>query len=316
MNTLEYIDKFCLTLQGMGFQSPRSYDVNIFSELISAFHAEHIDVFSGVGLSVLPKSDALKKIWNKFYLDKNHELIYKWDSKYFRSKYFHSVDGCEFIYYPAKNPKKLIVNFSSMGINRFDRYSRYWDVTENWDSDSAHLFFKDDSFSYFLGTEKNPKESVYFRLIRDISNIYNLSRNHVYTVGGSMGGYAAIFYALSLDLGGAIVAAPQIDKKSMVAHKFNNWTKNSNQTGSLWRDLNIFAYAFDRLPYLYIEYGNYPADVFAAEGIIEVYRRSKSLCIARKANWNEHTVSEVLSKELVESTISFFEQNRKLDTIY
>lgn len=316
MNTNEYINIFHENLNHLGFESPRSYDPKNFESLISNFYIKNSDFFKSCGIDVIPKPDALKKLWNKFYLDGKGRIHREWDSNYVRSEYFHIVDGCEFIYYPSKNPKRLILNFSSMGKNRFDRYSRYWDPSESWDSDAAYIFFKDDTFCYFLGTEENPKESTYFRIVRDFVNICSLRNEQVYTVGGSMGGYAAIFYALSLELGGAIVAAPQIDKRSMVAHKYNNWTKNSNQTGGNWRDLNVYSYAFEKLPYLYIEYGKYPSDVLAAEGLIEVYKNKKSICICRKSSWSEHTVSQVLSKDLVDSVIDFFEKNRRFDEIY
>lgn len=239
-----------------------------------------------------------------------------WDSKYVRAKYGHEVNGCDFIYYPCRSPKRLVVNFSSMGKDRFDRYSRYWDVSELWEADTAYLFFKDDSFKYFLGSEEDPKDNIYYRLIRDFIAINSLSSESVFTVGGSMGGYAAIFYALSLRLGGCIVAAPQIDKQSMVAHKYVNWTKNSNQTGANWKDLDIYSLGFDKLPYLYIEYGNYFSDVLAAEKIVTSFKKKKSLTIVRKAVWAEHTVSSVLSKEVVDSVINFFEFNKTVENIY
>ena len=316
MNTAEFIDKFFELLKKLGFECPREYKIDELESSVRVFFEKNQEEFFNSGLNFVPKSDALKKIWNRYYLESSSRGDDLWNSKYVREKYSHVVDGCYFIYYPAKNPKRLIVNFSSMGKDRYDRYSRYWDPKEVWDGEEAFIFFKDDTYRYYLGSEDDPKYGVYFRIIRDFIGVYSLKSEHVYAVGGSMGGYAAIYYALSLDLGGAVVAAPQIDRQSMIAHKYANWTKHSNQCGNNWKDLNYFAYAFEKLPYLYIEYGNYSSDVIAAEGIIKVYKEKKSLCISRKASWDEHTVTDVLSKDLVSSVVDFFESNRKIDSIY
>ncbi|WHP04459.1 hypothetical protein QLH32_10295 [Acinetobacter corruptisaponis] len=77
----------------------------------------------------------------------------KWDRNYVREKYGISMLGIDGIFFPAKKAKRLLVFFSSMGKDRYDRYSWFWDENENWE-ETSYLFLKDDSFHYFLGTDE------------------------------------------------------------------------------------------------------------------------------------------------------------------
>ena len=125
---------------------------------------------------------------NKIYILSLESNNVEWDKDYVRNKYAIQISNCDVLYYPSRNPKRLVVNFSSMGKDRFDRYSRYWDKTEKWEVDTAYVFFKDDIFSYYLGDDNHAKKSTYIRLIKQFMSMNNLTSNHVYTVGGSMGG--------------------------------------------------------------------------------------------------------------------------------
>lgn len=231
-----------------------------------------------------------------------------WDSAYVRQKYGSIFQGQHYVLYPAKNASRLCVLFSSMGPNRFDRYSWYWDDAENW-QDTAYLFIKDDTFRYFLGDDSQPLAQTFRKLIMLAMEMHGLTNKQVFTVGGSMGGYAALYYASFLRLNGAIISNPQLDYASARAHQFENWERQIRSTGSQWQDLSEFIFRNEEIPNIYIEYGLYRADWLAATKLIEAVRgASESLLIARKVKWTGHTVNN-LSKITIQTALEFFERH-------
>ncbi|SOZ63383.1 hypothetical protein CBM2615_B140208 [Cupriavidus taiwanensis] len=231
----------------------------------------------------------------------------KWDSKYVREKYKVHMLGQHGIYFPCENAKRLLVLFSSMGKDRYDRYSWFWDEDEQWD-ETAYLFLKDDSFNYFLGDDEKPLTQTFRKIILHHMVLAGVKEDQVFAIGGSMGGYAAIYYASLMQLNGAIVSNPQLDYASARAHSFSNWERQIRKTGSQWYDLGEFIFKWQRIPNIYIEYGNYRADRLAAERFIDAALEGPSLVIARKANWEGHTVDS-LSKTTIESVVNFFENH-------
>ncbi|NSX16887.1 hypothetical protein HTY52_22610 [Cupriavidus taiwanensis] len=231
----------------------------------------------------------------------------KWDSKYVREKYRVHMLGQHGIYFPCVSAKRLLVLFSSMGKDRFDRYSWFWCDDESW-AETAYLFLKDDSFSYFLGNDEKPLTQSFRKIILHHMALAGVKEEQVFTVGGSMGGYAAIYYASLMQLNGAIVTNPQLDYASTRAHSFSNWERQIRQVGSQWYDLAEFIFKWPRIPNIYIEYGNYRADRLAAEKFVDAALDGPGLVIARKADWDGHTVDS-LSKTTIESTVTFFENH-------
>ncbi len=230
----------------------------------------------------------------------------KWDRDYVRGKYEFHILGQKGVFFPCDKAKRLIVFFSSMGKDRYDRYSWFWEEIEAWEN-TAYLFLKDDSFRYFLGDDKEPLEQTFRKIIQHHMDIAKVDYNQVFTVGGSMGGYAAIYYASFLGLNGAVVANPQVDYQSTRCHSFQNWERQIRSMGHQWYDLEQYI-CKKKIPKIYIEYGNYMADKRAAEKLIDVLGKSDSLFIVRKTLWDEHTV-DCLKKDTIESAISFFERN-------
>jgi pimeloyl-ACP methyl ester carboxylesterase len=231
----------------------------------------------------------------------------KWNSKYVREKYGIHMLGQHGMYYPCSAAKRLIVVFSSMGKDRYDRYSWFWQEDEHW-IDSAYLFLKDDSFHYFLGTDERPLSQSFRKIILHHMSLAGVTEDQVFTIGGSMGGYAAIYYASLMQLNGAVVTNPQLDYASTRAHSYSNWERQIREIGSQWYDLGDFIFKWPHIPNIYIEYGNYRADSIAAEKFISAARVGPSLVIVRKADWEDHTVDS-LSKKTIESAIFFFENH-------
>lgn len=235
-----------------------------------------------------------------------------WDRDYVRSTYGGSDNGCDYIYYPAQHATRLVVGFSSMAHGRFDRYSRYWDPSQQWQGDTAYLFLKDERMSYYLGTDEQPMSSTVVRIITQFMSFNALDKQRVYTVGSSMGGYGALYYALQMGLGGAIVYAPQVTLAAMKAHGFRNWEKFAYATGQQWTDLDMMVHRVKELPFLYLEYGHYPADRIAMTALLAALEPRDTLLVQRKMPWVEHTIDTALSKQAVDDTIAYFEKNRHL----
>ena len=229
------------------------------------------------------------------------------DIKYVRKKYEKNMFFFSHLFFPCTHPCRLIVFFSSMGFDRYDRWSWFFDKTEKWETDTACLFIKDDTFHYFLGTENSSKIMSIKKLIEYYLNKYGINKNRCYTVGGSMGGYAAIYYASYLGLNGAIVANPQINLKYTIAHKFYNWERQIRECGSLFSDLTLFIHK-NEIPNIYIEYGNYFPDRYACDDFINSCIKAKAFLIIRKTDWNEHTV-DCLSRFTILNTIFLFENS-------
>lgn len=232
----------------------------------------------------------------------------QWDKEYVREKYGAAMLGQEVIYYPCENAKRLIVNFTCMHKDRFDRYSRYWSESEMW-ADTAYLFVKDDDFHYYVGTDEKPRNQTYRKLIAHHMELANVKPNQVFTMGSSMGGYGALYYASFMGLNGALIAYPQVDYASTRAHKFQNWERQIREVGSQWYDLDEFIFKGDRLPNLYIEYGNYRADLLAAGKLIDAYNAAVGpLLIVKKTDAVEHSHNECLQLGQTAAAITLFEQ--------
>jgi len=257
------------------------------------------------------KNDALRAIMIDVYSSSMSSNTMKtWDRDYVRDKYEKNINGIDIIYYPSQTPKRIVFNFSSMGKDRYDRYSRYWDPSEEWLDDTVYIFFKDDSYSYYLGNKDTPKAGSYCALIKSFINMNSLNKEQAFTVGGSMGGYGALYYAIVLELNGAIVYSPQTCFKATLAHQYRNWEKHILTMNGTFTDLDMLIHRGGKIPNIYIEYGKYPADLIAVNTLFdELKKYNNFLLIKRKANWEEHTVDTVLSKETVDNTIWYFENN-------
>lgn len=228
----------------------------------------------------------------------------QWDRDYVRTKYKVAMLGIEGVFFPAKNTKRLLVLFSSMGKDRYDRYSWFWN-NENWE-ETSYLFIKDDSFHYFLGTDSKPMKDSVKKVINHYQNLCNIDSNQTYMVGSSMGGYAAIYFAFDLRAKAAIVSNPQITFRAAQMHQFSNWQRHIIEMGNQWVDLDIMAIRSTHRPAIYLEYGDYPADKKGCEQLIDALIEKNCLLVIRKEKWPGHTVNS-LFKETIENVISFFE---------
>lgn len=204
------------------------------------------------------------------------------------NKYKQSLFGKEVVYFRANNPKYLIICFTAMHHDRFDRVSWFY---ENgvWE-DTCYLFLQDNSFHYYLGSDTENDFSLYRRIIEHFFKQDKFLKRNTITLGSSMGGYAALYYAIEFAFGGAISAVPQLDRESANLHKFQNWVKFIFECGTQWKDMLDIIKEKEKLPLIYLEYGNYEADKQTAHKFLNELKEKSSFYISRKIDENEHAM--------------------------
>jgi len=213
---------------------------------------------------------------------------------YVKQKYEHIFAQKEYLFYPAKNPKSLVIVFTSAVKNKYEMWSWFWKETEDW-HDEAYLFLKDDDFCWYLGNDKQSFIEAYTSIINHHIALTKVPKDHVFTIGGSMGGYAAIFYAATLGLGGTIAYNPQVNKAS------NSRRISLENTGNKWQDLDTLLASYEKLPMLSLTCGNYSKDLRAACALVDVFKTKKSLIILRHVALPGHkglNVTKNISKEI------------------
>lgn len=189
---------------------------------------------------------------------------------------------------------KLIVKelFSIMPFSKFY-------VLQNYEK---HL----NGIDYLIYPSKNPMKEKYIKIIQSLLNEFNIDKSKTFTVGGSMGGYAAIFYAISMKLKGAIAIHPQITYKATRKHKTDEWEKKIKSCGSQFYDLTDYLFKYEPTPFLYLEYGIYEADKEAEEELITSFLKRQAFIIIRKTA-NPKYITTNPSKQTIASIIKFFE---------
>lgn len=228
------------------------------------------------------------------------------DIGYVIEKYLINILGQEVVYFPSVNPKALLVCFSAMDVNnKFNRLSWFWDEEEKWGDGFSILFLSDREYKYYLGDDASPLFHTYEKIILHFLRESGVSMSRTFCVGSSMGGYAAILYAFKMGLGGSIVGVPQVSKSFARMHSYSNWAKCIERTQSCWHELTEILYRQDAsLPKLYLEYGEYPADRFAAESLIKIWNDRGGIIILNKGLKNEHVY--FMSKNSIVCSAQFF----------
>jgi len=226
---------------------------------------------------------------------------------YILKKYEHEFKEKSYLLFPAKKPKRLIILFSGLsGHKTYNRYSWYWDEGEMWERDTVYLFLNDLDEHWYVGTDKKPTREIYIKIIQHVLNKFKIDRRNTFTVGGSMGAYGALLFAIDMGLKGAIAIHPQTNYKSVRKHKANDWEEKIRESGAQFYDLDDFIFKRDYIPFIYIEYGDYESDKEAAEKFIHQLQKREIFIIIRKTA-NKGHVTNNPSKTTIESIISTFE---------
>lgn len=228
---------------------------------------------------------------------------------YILKNYEKSKSGVDYLLYPSFSGevKRLVVFFSgNVGRKTYNRYSWYWDEKEQWVGDSVYLFLNDIDSHWYVGKDGDPKRSIYAEIIRETLMDYGLPVNSAITVGGSMGGYAAILFAVELNLGAAIAVHPQIGRQSALRYKEDSWERKIRECGDNFRELPDEIYRYGNRPAIYLEHGSCPADISGVEDLLMALRYKKSLVVLHRSDSDNH-LTDNPSKQQVESLIDFFE---------
>lgn len=228
---------------------------------------------------------------------------------YIKSVYEKTVDGKPYLFFPATQPQRLVVIFNgaTKGIYRFWRW--FWQEDEAWQS-TAYLFLRDDEFGWYLGIGKESFVASYKKIITQTMNELGLTAQQVVTFGGSMGGYGALYYAITMKLKGAVLFNPQIDYESAQL----NDGFDVNVTGFHWRDLDQLAEKAAYLPCISLTYGLDKRDVSAAQKLIEVLKKRKATCMIHSTRLPGHAgVSEAISKAFVEQELAYVAEHHALE---
>ncbi len=174
------------------------------------------------------------------------------------------------IFRPTRTPTKIVVSFSGMESNKFQKWSWFYEqYTKN--DDTVYVALRDEAHLFYLPRNNEATHKRHINFINEIATEYNLTAKNMYFVGSSMGGYAAIYYGFLMNVSGIIVTNPLVDLNSARRHMYRNWEKQMLATGPEWQDLDLFVYTTYTKPKVFIQHGMYAADKFAAEKLINSF---------------------------------------------
>ncbi len=234
------------------------------------------------------------------------KTIHKLSIGYVLNKYQIKMRDRECLFYPAKNPKRLLIFFTGLKKNTYIMWSWFWREQEDWD-DTAYLFLKDDDFCWYLGNSQQSFVEDYSAIINTFMERCKLSKEKVFTIGGSMGGYAAILYATRLGLKAAIAINPQVNKASKAIRGFDD-------IGNKWQELEQVVAASQTVPDISLIYSYCPRDQAAGNALLDVIKQKGSLVILRRHDSDLHTGGANLTKEFIETEIDYLEKQDRYKT--
>jgi hypothetical protein len=230
----------------------------------------------------------------------NHKIAYV------KKKYEHTLYGQECLFYPAKNPKRMLISFCGAMKNIYSMWSWFWLDSEDW-QETAYLFLKDETFSWYLGNDTKSLVDDYIHIIKYFMDVAQLHKDQVFTVGRSMGGYAAIYYATILGLKGAIALNTQVDKESAITQFSQvSYTFGIANTENQWVDLDMVVAQYDKVPSISLNCGSFIRDKLAAHKLLNTLKEKNSLVIFRKTPLLIHSPFGC-TKKFIENEINFME---------
>jgi predicted esterase len=178
----------------------------------------------------------------------------------------HKVDALVF---EPNHVEKIVISFTGMQADRYNRWS--WFHARHLKNDTTlYMVFKDDDHLFYLdrpGLGLVTEHHIDF--IQNRMHHHNLNSKQIYTVGNSMGGYAAVYFAFELDARAAISVCPLVDLSSTrLLPSGNLWERKMLQLGNHWIDLDQYVLKSTGNPEIFLIHGQYPPDVVAANKLI------------------------------------------------
>ena len=219
--------------------------------------------------------------------------------EYVKNKYQQTLFGQDCLFYPATNPERLWILFGGRSLNLYTMWSWFWREDEQWEN-TAYLFLKDDSFSWYLGSPTDSLIENSSNIIKHFTDKCGLSNDHVFSIGHSMGGYAALFYGITLGFKGIFAFRPQIDWLNALRYFA------VSELSSIWQDIDFLLKQSNKPPYIYIQYGEFPPDKDAALKLVNVMKEKESIGIIQKT-MNTNHVGFNPTKEFIKRTLDYFD---------
>ena len=193
------------------------------------------------------------------------------------------------------DPQQAIINFSSMNPGKFERWS--WFRSDRLIKPTVYMFLKDDQQHYYLGARSRPLVEERRELIEQVLEKYRIDRGDVTAIGSSMGGYAAIHFALSMGFGRVISINPQVDFESAGLHKYALWQRKMREAN--WIDLDEFVQSCSSTaPYVLLRHGRYAADQGAADRLIKAMAQRGIRFSVEIHESEEHGWTDVSAQQL------------------
>lgn len=223
--------------------------------------------------------------------------------------YERDYEGKNYLVFPsfAKRPSRLIILFSgNVGRKTYNRYSWYWDEKEEWGEEVVYLFLNDVASHWYVGAEGTSEFSLYLEIIQGVMREYAIPAENVYAVGGSMGGYAAILFAVTMKLKAAIAVNPQLCFKSALRYKEPSWEVQLRECGRNFRELSDEIFRHESRPIIYLEQSFYESDQVGFDDFFQAMRKAKSFIFLKQTDKLDH-ITENPTRKSIDLIINFIE---------
>lgn len=173
-------------------------------------------------------------------------------------------DLVDCIVFEPQRVERIVVSFTGMQLGNYNKWS--WYYQDYHLGTTLFIVFKDDEHLYYLDREDRPVVRYHREFIQEYIAKHNLTCKHVTTVGSSMGGYAAVYYAFLFDYKLAIASVPIVDYESaLLIEPYNTWTRKMTQLGEKWIDLDKFLDTVtESTATVFLIHGQFPADLSAS----------------------------------------------------
>jgi predicted esterase len=170
------------------------------------------------------------------------------------------VDGVAFV---PSVVNRLVISFTGMNPGKFERWSWFHEWYQS-DCSTLYIVLRDEEHLFYLNRKSRLVQRDTLTFLIGIMSKYNIDPSSVVTVGSSMGGYAAIHYGCTLNVGLSISSVPLVDTESASLNKYSLWTRKMNELESNWVDLHEFVQSHSSCPTIHLIHGKYEADLMAA----------------------------------------------------
>jgi hypothetical protein len=202
--------------------------------------------------------------------------------------------------------EKIVVCFTGMQVGRYNRWS--WFCNRYQLDKILYIIFKDDDRLFYLDREtKGLVSEHHSEFIINKLKKHNLDSKKLYTIGSSMGGYAAIYFAFKLNAAVAMATSPlaDIDSATPRINPENNtlspattlWIRQMKALGNNWVDLDQYILMSHSNPQVFLTYGTNPPDVLAANKLINAMTLKNIKHIDQPVDSNNH--ADFLSLRLI-----------------